>query len=91
MILKPDFILIDNIVLMGFPSGTVVKNLTAMQETWIQYLGWEDPLEKEMATHSNTLVWEVAWTEEPGQDSPWSCKGSNRTERPMLSHHCQFS
>ena len=40
--------------------------LPMMQETWFQSLGWEDPLEKEMATHSSILVWEVPWTEEPG-------------------------
>ena len=45
----------------------IVKNLTAMQETLVQYLGWEDPLEKEMAIHSSTLAWEIPWTEEPGQ------------------------
>ena len=37
-----------------------------MQEMWVQSLGWEDPLEKEMATHSNILAWEIPWTEEPG-------------------------
>ena len=37
-----------------------------MQETWVQSLGWEAYLEKEMATHSNILVWEIPWTEEPG-------------------------
>ena len=44
-----------------------VKHLPAMLETWVQFLGWEDPLEKEMATHSNTLVWKIPWTEEPGK------------------------
>ena len=44
-----------------------VKNLPAMQETWIQFLGQEDPLEKEMATHSSILAWRVPWTEEPGR------------------------
>jgi len=44
----------------------MVNNLPAMQETWVQSLGWEDPLEKEMATHSRTLAWEIPWTEEPG-------------------------
>ena len=43
----------------------LVKSLPAMWETWVQSLGWEDPLEKEMATHSNTLVWTIPWTEEP--------------------------
>ena len=45
----------------------LVKNLLAMQETWIQSLGWEDPLEKEMATHSSILANRILWTEEPGE------------------------
>ena len=44
-----------------------VKNLPAMQETGVQFLGWKDPLEKEMATHSSMLVWRIPWTEEPGR------------------------
>ena len=51
------------------PSLTVaqmVKNLPATQETWVQSLGWEDPLEKGMATHSSILAWRIPWTEEPG-------------------------
>ena len=44
----------------------MVKNLSAMQETWVQFLGWEDPLEKEMETHSSIPAWRVPWTEEPG-------------------------
>ena len=44
----------------------MVKNLHAMQETWVQSLGWEDPLEKEMATHSSILGWEIPWIVEPG-------------------------
>ena len=43
-----------------------VKRLPAMQETWVQSLGQEDPLEKEMAIHSSTLAWKIPWTEEPG-------------------------
>ena len=43
-----------------------VKHLPAMQETWVLSLGWEDPLEKEMATHSSILAWRIPWTEEPG-------------------------
>ena len=42
-----------------------VKHLPAMQETWVRSLGQEDPLEKEMATHSSTLAWKIPWTEEP--------------------------
>ena len=41
----------------------MVKRLPAMQETRVQFLGWEDPLEKEMATHSSTLAWKIPWTE----------------------------
>ena len=51
---------------MGFPGGSVVKNPPAMQEMLVQSLGQEDPLEKEVATHSSNLVWEIPWTEEPG-------------------------
>ena len=43
-----------------------VKNLPAMRETWVRSLGWEDSLEKEMATHSSILAWKISWTEEPG-------------------------
>ena len=42
-----------------FPGGSVVKNPPAMQETWVQSLGWEDPLEKEMTTHSSILAWRI--------------------------------
>ena len=44
----------------------IVKNLPAMQDTWVQYLGWEDPLEKEMASCSSILAWKIPWSEEPG-------------------------
>ena len=42
----------------------LIKNLPAIQETWVRSLGWEDPLEDEMATHSSILAWEILWTEE---------------------------
>ena len=44
----------------------MVKNPPAMQETWVQYLDWEDALEEEMTTHPNILAWEIPWTEKPG-------------------------
>ena len=44
----------------------LVQNPPAMQKTWVQFLGWEDPLEKGMATHSNILARRILWTEEPG-------------------------
>ena len=45
----------------------MVKRLPTMQKTWVQSLGREDPLEKEMATHSSTLAWKIPWMEEPGR------------------------
>ena len=52
---------------MVFPGGSVVKNLPAKQQRQIQSLGWEDLLEKEMATHSSILTWEIPCTEDPGR------------------------
>ena len=48
------------------PGGSEIKNLPAMQETWLQSLSWEDPLREEMAIHLSILVWRIPWTEEPG-------------------------
>ena len=62
----------------------MVKNLPAMQETQIRSLGWEDPLEKEMATHSSILAWRIPWTEEPGRLQSVGCKESDMTEQ--LTH-----
>ena len=50
----------------GFPSDLAVKNLTAIWETWVRSLGWEDSLEEGKATHSSILAWRIPWTEEPG-------------------------
>ena len=44
----------------------LVKNLPAVQETWVRSLGWEDPLKEELTTHSSILAWEILWTEESG-------------------------
>ena len=44
-----------------------VKNLPAMEEAWVRSLGWKDPLEKELATHSSILAWRILWTEGPGE------------------------
>ena len=62
------------------PVAQMRRNLRAMQETWIQPLGWEDPLEKGMATHSNVLVWRIPWTEEPGRLQFVGCKELDTTE-----------
>ena len=52
----------------------MVKNLPAMQETWVQSLGQEDPPEKGMATHSSILAWRILWTKKPADYSPWCHK-----------------
>ena len=57
-----------------------VKRRPAMQETWVWSLHWEDPLEKEKATHSSTLAWKIPWTESLVGYSPWNCKESDTTE-----------
>ena len=58
-----------------------VKSLSAVQETQVRSLGQEDPLEKEMVTHSSILAWKIPWMEEPGRlYSPWGCKESEMTE-----------
>ena len=49
------------------PVAQMVKRLPTMREAWVQSLGWEDLLEKEMATHSSILAWKIPWTEEPGR------------------------
>ena len=55
------------ILLLTSLVAQMVKRLSTMQETRVQSLGWEDPLEKEMAIHSSTLAWKIPWTEEPGR------------------------
>ena len=67
----------------GFSGGSAVKSLPAMQEpqeTGVPSLCWEGPLEKGMATHSSILAWEIPWTVEPGDYSPWHHKESDMTE-----------
>ena len=73
-------------MILGFPGGwfvaQLVKNPPAMLETWVRSLGWEDPLEKGKATHSNTLAWEISRTEETGR---LQFMGSQRSQ---TQHHC---
>ena len=61
----------------------MVKNLPAMQEAQVRFLGWEDTLEKGMTTHSSILAWRIPWIKETGY-SPWDCKELDRTE--WLTH-----
>ena len=58
----------------------MIKNPCAVQETWVPSLGYEDPLEKGMATHSSILTWRIPWTEELVGYSPWCHKELNTTE-----------
>ena len=57
-----------------------LKHLPAMRETWVRSLGWEDPLEKEMATYSGILAWSIPWMEEPGGLRSWGRKEFDTTE-----------
>ena len=63
----------------------MVKRLPKMRETWVRSLGWEDPLEKEMAIHSSILAWKIPWTEELAGYSPWGRKELDTTEQ-LHSH-----
>ena len=75
---------------IGFPDGSVVKNPPAMQETQVQSLSPEDPLEKDMATHSSILAWRTPWTEEPGGLQPMGSQrvghDSDNTQRYRKQH-----
>ena len=62
-----------------------VKNLPAMWENWVHFLGWEDPLEKGMAAHSSILAWRIPWTEEPGRLQSMGSQESDVTEQLILS------
>ena len=68
-------------------TAQLVKNLPTMQETWVQFLGWVDPLEKEMAIHSSIRAWKIPWTEDPGDLQSIGSKELDMTEQ--LSAHAQ--
>ena len=77
--------------LMGFPGAQMVKNPPAVQETWVRFLGWEDPLEKGTSTHSSTLAWRIPWTEEHVY---WEINTSLVLIIVLLCHgpsHCEVS
>ena len=84
---------IDGKILLGFwgfPVGSVPKNHLPIQETWVQPLSQEDPLEKEMATHSSILAWEIPWREEPGGIQSKGLQKLDITWR-LNSNNCIFS
>ena len=63
----------------GLPGGSVIKSPLAKQESWVESLGQEDPLEEEMATHASILAWKIPWTEETGGlQSMWSQKSRSQ-------------
>ena len=62
-----------------------VKNPSAMRKNWVQSQGWEDPLEKETATHSSILAWRIPWTEEPGMDR--GVHGVAKSQTRLCSFH----
>ena len=77
------------IYLIIFTSGSVVKNLLVKQEAQVWSLGWEDPLEKGMATHSSVLVRRIPWTEEPGKlQSVWSQRVRHNWSAKRTTHSC---
>ena len=66
----------------------MVKRLPTMRETVVRSLGWEDPLEKEMATHSSTLAWRIPWMEEHGRLQSMGLQESDMTERLYFTKPC---
>ena len=80
-------------ILLQFGASLVaqrLKRLPAMRETWVRSLGREDPLEKEIATHSSVLVWRIPWMEEPGELQSTGHKESDMTER-LHFHFSSFN
>ena len=69
----------------------LVKNLPAMQETWVQSLGWEDPLDEEMAAHSSILPWSIPQTEEPGGLQSMGSQELDMTQRLNRHHRGDYS
>ena len=70
----------------------MVKHLPAMLEIQVQFLGWEDSLEKEIATHSSTLTWKIPWMEEPGRlqlDTMWCICPTTEQDSTAQGHHCK--
>ena len=84
----PDNVISQHCLSLGWSWASFiaqsVKNLPAMQETQVRFLGWEDPLEKEMATHSSILAWRIPWTKEPGRLQSMGSQESDTTE--WLNH-----
>ena len=76
--------MLEKLVLKYYSLAQLVKNLPSLQDTQVQFLGQEDPLEKEMATHSSLLAWRIPWMEEPGR---LQSMGSQELRSEQLNHH----
>ena len=76
---------------LDFPGGSVVKNLPVNAGTQVRSLGWEDPLEKEVTTHSSILAWKIPWTEDPGGLQSMGSQESDMTELTHTKKVKQFS
>ena len=88
VMLSNHLILCHPVFLLPFLISQMVKNLPAMQETWVQSLVQKDPLEKGMATHSSILAWRIPWTEEPGR---LQSMGSQRVRHDWVTFYLRFS
>ena len=77
-----------SLIYMGSLIAQSVKNLPAMQETWVHFLGWEGPLEKEMAAHSSTLAWRISWTKEQ-ESHGFARKGHDLVTKPPFYLYTQ--
>ena len=86
-VLSQIFSLFSFIFIRASLVAQTVKHLSTMRETWVWFLGWEDPLEKEMATHSSTLAWKVPWTEEPDRLQSMGSQRVDTTERLHFHFH----
>ena len=79
----------SNACFTGFAGGSVVKNPPASVETQVQSLGWEGPMEEEMATHSSILPWRITWTEELcGLQSMGTVHTVAQSQTPLSTHAC---
>ena len=82
--------IVPHLAIDCFLGGSGSKDSPAMQETWVWSLGWEDPLEKEMSTHSSVLAWRIPWTEEPGESQKVGHDWVTMLTHMTYPLHCGF-
>ena len=81
-----EMVMTSNSLILDFPGGAVVKRPPTKQETQVPSLGWEDPLEKEMATHSNILAQKILGQRSLEGYTPWGCKKLDKTDNTHISY-----